>query len=475
VDRAKLSTRVVLALGGLILALAHGYPAFAHFGMECGLRRQPGCVAWTDRWEGDADRNWGRAVATSPDGSLVFVTANGTDLAYEAATGKLRWVAPNGTSGATGAQDIGTSPSGSLVVSVGERSFPDPERISSGEMVVTAHDPTTGRQRWQARHRSPDNERYTASTLAVTDRRVFVAGQRIVPRQMVILAVDAETGRESWLAHHDGSAKPVDLVATPDGRRVFVTAISWEERPYVQWVTVAYDGATGERLWLARHSGGGESAAQANEMVLHPDGDLLYVTGWGRREGLSGASFDFLTIAYDTSDGTEAWSGGWSPATNSDDLAWSVDVSPDGRRVYVAGYSGSATSSYWVEARGARGGEELWSSLVPLVAPTQDHEGLFGFAKVRSSPDGREVYLAMSAHDETSLAERDVSYAVAGFDAATGEFLWRGAYTDPDNFEASYPNDLAVDPNGTRIYVTGQAWNRGGGFVQTAAFAVGGR
>ena len=130
---------------------------------------------------GQAERSGGRAVATSPDGSLVFVTASGSDLAYDAATGTLRWEAPNGTSGASGAVAIGTSPSDSMVVSAGAASFPDGERILSDEIVVTARDPATGLERWQARHRAANNEAYTASALAVGDERLFVAGQRVQP------------------------------------------------------------------------------------------------------------------------------------------------------------------------------------------------------------------------------------------------------------------------------------------------------
>lgn len=464
-------------LGVLATAMITAPAASARLDVAHGVARQPDSVVWAHqlRTSDSAQPNWGMAMATSPDGSLVFVAAKGTDLAYEAATGRLRWAAPNETTAATGATGIGVSPSGSIVVSVGERSFPDPQRILSAEIVVTGHDPTTGRQRWQARHRGPDNGGYTASTVVVTDGLVFVAGQRLELRQMVLLAFDATTGRERWLAYHGPAkpyaAKPVGLVATPDGRRVFVTAMSWEHNPYVEWVTVAYDGATGEELWMARHSGPAKTSAQPNGMVLRSDGELLYVTGWDRGQGL-GAGFDFLTIAYDTSTGSPAWSGRWSSGANSDNLAWSVDISPDGRRLYVAGYGSSPTPGYWVEARSARSGEPLWSSPVPLLVPTQDHEGLFGLAKIRSSPDGRNVYVAMSAHDQAALSERDISYAVAGYDATTGAFLWRAAHRDPDTVEASYMKDFAVDPSGQRLYVTGEGWNPGRGVVQTAAFAV---
>jgi DNA-binding beta-propeller fold protein YncE len=152
-----------------------------------------------------------------------------------------------------------------------------------------------------------------------------------------------------------------------------------------------------------------------------------------------------------------------------------VDVSPDGGRVYVAGYSDDPVSGYRIEARDARTGAELWSTLAPLVTPTQDQEGLFGLVKVRSSAGGGEVYVAMSAYDEAALAGRYVSFAVAAFDSGSGDLLWRGSYHDAERIQASYLKDLAVDPAGARVYVTGQAWNQGAGFVQVTAFLAGRR
>jgi DNA-binding beta-propeller fold protein YncE len=414
-------------------------------------------------------------VATSADGTLVFAAADGTDVAYEAQTGKLRWAAPNGTSGGVGTQDIGVSPSGTLVVSAGAASVADPRRVLSDEMVVTAHDPATGHQSWQVRQRGRDGDAYAANRVAVTDRRVFVAGQRGASHELVVLAVDSRTGRTAWLAEHPHtpaeSAEPVAVVATPGGERVFVTAISWKDRPYGQWETVAYDGTTGKQLWVAHHRGD-DSAAQPTGMVLRPGGDLLYVTGWSRQEHTLRASFGFLTIAYDTSNGTPVWSGTSSPESGSDDLAWSIDVDPDGGRLYVAGYTAGAVAGYRLEARDARTGKTLWSSFVPLLIPTQDHEGLYGLARVRTSRGGREVYVAMSAHDAASPAGDDPCYGVAGFDAATGRFLWKGTYAGPDSGGARHVEDLAVDPGGRRVYVTGQAGNPGAGTVETAAFVV---
>jgi hypothetical protein len=111
------------------------------------------------------------------------------------------------------------------------------------------------------------------------------------------------------------------------------------------------------------------------------------------------------------------------------------------------------------------------------VSATSDHEGLFGKAIVRSSPDGRVVYVAVRGHDglsprrydDPANSYRDIVVAVAAFDAASGRFLWRGTYGAPD-IEATYLNGMTVDPSGNRLYVTATALGPGRSVTETVAF-----
>lgn len=486
-------------LGAVALVLAP-FPSAGFLSGRCAVIKDgPGCVVWVDQWKtnvaDETARLSGRAVATTRDGSLVFVTGYNRDLAYEAATGRLVWSAPNGGGGAVGGQDIAVSPSGSFVVGVSEGRYPHPGRVVAGEVVVTAHEPATGAERWQARYRDPDLDTYTGRAVAASNSRVFVTGGRATPHEIATLAFDATTGAHLWLRHHgrvpgggkagNSLARGVDVVATPDGSRVFVTGFITEREPFVEWVTIAYDGATGAPLWTRSVSSPDDAAAEPKEMTLHPDGKLLYVTGWGKQPGLGGqGSFDFVTVAYDTSTGDRVWTGGYrspfaSAAVDSDDLGWSLDVSPDGNVVYVAGFSEDLAdpdpegAHYLLEARDARTGAEIWSSAVPTFVATQDDHGLFGLVKVRASPDGQQVFVVVSGHDGRQLSGSDIAYGVAGFDAATGAFRWRGSYRRVD--APSRPKAMAVDPHGRFLYVTGQGGERNQTSVQTVAFLIGAR
>jgi outer membrane protein assembly factor BamB len=465
----------------------------------CSIGVRPGCVAWSSRWppKSSPEPEGGRAITTTPDGSTVLVASAHTDLAYEAATGRLLWHEPNGAPGVLGGQDIAVSPSGALVVSTGEATHPHPERVVSGEIVLTARQPSSGRQLWQSRYRDPGGGPYTARALAVTDRGVFVAADGLIPRRIAVAAFDPVSGARRWL-HHDragqdrlpaGATRAVSVVATPDGRRVYASGFRVVDPPHVEWATLAFAGVTGALLWEARYPGGGRFAAEPKDMQLHPDGQLLYVTGWSKQPGLSGESFDFVTVAYDTNTGRPAWTGGYRSTAagfpvDSDDLGWSVDLSPDGRRLFIAGYSedprpDTDAHGYQVEARDALTGAPLWSAAVPSFGATSDHEGLFGEVTVRSSPDGRQVYVAMAAHDALSAGRynfpgntyHDIVLAVAGFDSGSGRFLWRGAHPAP-NLAATYMRDLAVDPTGRHLYVTGITPRPDPATTETAAFVV---
>jgi hypothetical protein len=452
-------------------------------------------VAWAVRGPkaGAVGREGGRAIAVTGDGATVLVTSVHPDLAYRADTGRLLWDEDNGAPGVIGGQDVAVDPSGALAVSTGEADYLQAERVVSGDVVLTARDPASGRPVWRARHRDGRGAVTTPRRLFVADGTVFLAGDGLEPRRLFAAAYDLRTGAERWFTVNSSStgrsepAAASAVAATADGRTVFVTGFDVAHHPYVEWVTGAYDGTTGAPRWSARYPGTGQFAAQPREMALAPDMRLLYVTGWSKQPGLSGDSFDFVTVAYDTDSGERVWTGGFRSAlagfpVDSDDLGWSVALDPAGDRLFVAGYSedpdlDSDGHRYRVEARDARTGRQLWSAGVPSVSATSDHEGLFGKAIVRSSPDGRVVYVAVSGHDtlshrhydDPSNSYRDIAVVLAAFDARSGRVLWRGTHRAAD-LEATYLDDIAVDPSGSRVYVTATGLGSGESVAETAAF-----
>jgi DNA-binding beta-propeller fold protein YncE len=146
-----------------------------------------------------------------------------------------------------------------------------------------------------------------------------------------------------WVARYKSLGKVIgntafSLAVSPDGKRVYVTGKSEASRRfYLDYATVAYDAASGAGLWVARYNGPGNGLDAARSLAVSPDGTRVYVAGTS-----FGSSLDYATLAYDAASGKRLWLARYDG--NGWDAARSLAVSPDGARVYVTGRSAAATA-----------------------------------------------------------------------------------------------------------------------------------
>lgn len=113
----------------------------------------------------------------------------------------------------------------------------------------------------------------------------------------------------------------------------------------------------GAELWVARYNGPGhwphasytDSGVEtgwyhwdvARSLSVSPDGSTVFVTGESSgRETF----YDYATLAYSASSGTQLWVNRFNGPRNFYDVARSVAVSPDGSVVFVTGESSGPTS-----------------------------------------------------------------------------------------------------------------------------------
>jgi len=92
----------------------------------------------------------------------------------------------------------------------------------------------------------------------------------------------------------------------------------------------------GGKLWLAKYIGAGDGDDQARALAVAPDGATVYVTGFVTT---SAGDRDYGTVAYNAATGIPRWNRTYQGTGQSDDLANSIAVSPDGSTVFVTGAS----------------------------------------------------------------------------------------------------------------------------------------
>lgn len=305
-----------------------------------------------------------------------------------------------------------------------------------------------------------------ARGLAVGGGRVFVTGLRErgggTQYDYLTVAYDAASGTEQWAAEYDGPLSDIDIpwgaAATPDGTRVFVTGESVGGFGTGRDIaTLAYDGATGEKVWEARFDAG--SVDTAKGIVLAPDLSTVFVLA----DISSNTSGDhgLGVIAYDAATGDQLWVA----QVMGVGYVWPAGIALDatGKSVFVAGWTGGTDpdkprdTDYLLAGFRAKpagpedpAGELLWKAKYD-GGQSSSEDRLTGLAV---SPDGSRVfatgYLAKPAN--TVFAASQIG--TVAFDGNTGAKVWDMKYAPATG--GSQGSAIGVSPDGSRVYVTGK-------------------
>lgn len=242
-----------------------------------------------------------RAIAMSPEGDRVYVTG-GTDtpdgglniatLAYDASTGDQLWLARyDGPRHDDSGKDIATSPDGTRLFITGSS-----ESQTRFDYVTIAYDAESGTQLWSRREPKGD---FPGSLVVSPDgSRVFVTGTSNWGDYLT-QAYTAGSGSLVWTAtYDDGSGDAATAMAIgPDGARLYVTGNSNSFQSGIDYATVAYAAGSGTQLWAARYDGPSSLVDEPFAIGLSPNRHRVFVTGLS-----DGASFDqdYLTVSYQT-------------------------------------------------------------------------------------------------------------------------------------------------------------------------------
>jgi hypothetical protein len=297
-----------------------------------------GAVIWTDT---SATPGPGGSVAVSPDGSTVFVTtgANGlragpSVVAYNAATGAVRWTASLGGGDAV---DVIASPSGSTVFILGNDNNFLP--------LLAAYDATTGTVRWM-----DTPSQITPASMAVSPdgSKVVLTGLRSGGTGNFLRAVayDSATGTTLWSRQYmgpNGSSFGDVGTFSPDSALVFIagytrTAGTSNNHIVAVW---AYNAATGASAWQTTLPAFLSGADDTDQITVSPDGSKVFVSAGADAYSAAGA---YSTAALDAATGAKLWALGRNLSGNHwSSFPGSIEVSPDGTTVFVSGGINSPT------------------------------------------------------------------------------------------------------------------------------------
>ena len=322
------------------------------------------------------------------------------------------------------------------------------------DYATVAYDAATGTRLWARRYHGPGHSFNSAVSLAVSPGggTVFVTGfstgAGANTHDYATVAYKAATGARLWVRRYNGPANSTDAAASvavsPTGRTVFVTGTSAGATTDSDYATVAYDAATGTRLWAERYNGPGNSTDFAASVAVSRGGRTVFVTG--QSTGVA-SSTDYATVAYSAATGAQLWARRYNGPANGRDTAVSVAVSPAGGRLFVTGTSEIAIndSEYATVAYSAATGAWLWTRLYHGPG-----DGSAAFSVAVSPARGTVFVTGFSAGAEGDVAD----YATIAYSAATGARLWINRYNGARN-RTDAASSVAVSPDGATVFVTG--------------------
>jgi glucose dehydrogenase len=243
----------------------------------------------------------------------------------------------------------------------------------------------------------------------------------------------------------------VAIGVSPDGSTVFVTGTSTAAQTGQDYATVAYRASSGRLLWAARSVGTCLPRAcyysNATALGVSPDGSTVFVTGTTIPPD---SDQDYATVAYRASSGKQLWATRYAPG-GFNNYANAISVSPVSSAVFVTGSSptNGRRSDYATVAYDATTGQQLWVERYNGPANLDDDA-----TAIAPSPDGSAVFVTGFSR---GLATSD-DYATVAYDAATGDQLWVERYDGPAHFP-DWAFAIAVSPDGSAVFVTGQSWS----------------
>lgn len=183
-------------------------------------------------------------------------------------------------------------------------------------------------------------------------------------------------------------------------------------------------------------------------VAVSPRGDVAVVSNAGQGEGSPEQGNETLSVV-DLGADRVVQSVADHAANQDTFYNEGVAFSPDGRHLYATGGGNDRVYDYAV-TRGRLRLSKTWPSTRRAGGPEVTDVGdQYGFPRnLAVSPDGKRVYVS-----------NEQGGSVAGLDPATGSIVWESQLPGQTEAAGAYPAGIAVDPKGANVYVVSQGQN----------------
>ncbi len=360
-------------------------------------------------------------------------------------------------SGGDVAYAVAVSPDGSKVFAAGTTYT----AAGAEAFTVRAYNPSTGTVLWTQNYDREGSKGDAAYAVAVSPdgTKVFAAGTTFTTAggwDFTVGAYNASTGAVLWERNYDREGALFDaayaVAVSPDGSKVFAAGTTYTAAGAEAFTVRAYNASTGAVLWGRSYDRQGIGDDGANAVTVSPDGTKVFTAGFTQT---ATGSYAFTVRTYNSSTGVLLWGRSYDKEGSKDDKANAVAVSPDGTKVFAAGFTQTTAggSAFTVRAYNASTGAPLWKRNYNREGSLEDKANA-----VAVSPDGSRVFAAGT----TETAAGWTGFTVRAYNPSTGAVLW-GDYYDREGFMEDYANAVAVSPDGSRVFATGTTFTLAGG------------
>ncbi|WP_303311551.1 SBBP repeat-containing protein [Hymenobacter sp. BT730] len=270
---------------------------------------------------------------------------------------------------------------------------------------------------------------------ADSEGNVFVAGRahnnETNSSEFVTIKYDGATGDTLWTSIYNGSASAQYIVIDGAGN-VFVAGSTLNGS-----LVVKYNGATGAQIWSTFYRGSANISFGASGIAIDAAGNV-FIAGYS----YNGHDYDFATLKYDGTSGAQSWATIYNSPANSDEGANGLVVDADGN-VFVTGFSNNGTNNDFATIKydGATG-SQIWNTIYNGDSNNNDNAHYLAVDAV-----GNVLVLGESFNTTSD-------YAILKYDGATGEQIW-ATIADSPSHGSEFTRGITVDAAGNVFIIGG--------------------